>query len=179
LSKPILVLDFDGVIHGYQSGWKGAANIPDPPVPGALEFIVGALDKFEVHILSSRSHQWGGRRAMKRWLWEWLVTEGDANPSKPKKTIPEWWQNYVAGQSSMEPWCNEVRNAAHLVVRSVKWPTRKPAALYTIDDRAHQFDGSWPALETIAAFKPWNKRAPPPSEPLPETQGQSGSSRTP
>ena len=95
MSKPILVLDFDGVIHGYQSGWKGAANIPDPPVPGAQEFIVGALDKFEVHILSSRSHQWGGRRAMKRWLWEWLVTEGDANPSKPKKIIAEWWQNYV------------------------------------------------------------------------------------
>lgn len=164
MSKPILVLDFDGVIHGYQSGWKGAAVIPDPPVPGALEFIVGALDRFDVHILSSRSHQWGGRRAMKRWLWEWLVTEGDANPSKPKKTIAEWWQNYVASQSSMEPWCNEVRNAAHLVVRTVKWPTRKPAALYTIDDRAHQFDGSWPALESIAAFKPWNKRPQPVSE---------------
>ena len=38
--KPIICLDFDGVIHSYTSGWKGAAVIPDPPVPGALEFIV-------------------------------------------------------------------------------------------------------------------------------------------
>jgi hypothetical protein len=66
--RPILCLDFDGVIHSYTSGWKGAAVIPDAPVPGALEFIHEALEQFEVHIFSSRSHQWGGKRAMKRWL---------------------------------------------------------------------------------------------------------------
>ena len=31
--KPILCLDFDGVIHSYISGWKGADVIPDPLKP--------------------------------------------------------------------------------------------------------------------------------------------------
>ena len=29
MSKPILCLDFDGVLHSYTSGWRGA-RIPDP-----------------------------------------------------------------------------------------------------------------------------------------------------
>lgn len=65
--KPILCLDFDGVIHSYTSGWKGAHVIPDPPVPGAQKFIVNALEHFDVHIFSSRSHQSGGRGAMEEW----------------------------------------------------------------------------------------------------------------
>ena len=73
MTKPILCLDFDGVIHSYTSGWKGARNIPDPPVPGALDFILAVQAQFQVVILSSRSHQWGGRRAMKRWLTEHYV----------------------------------------------------------------------------------------------------------
>lgn len=67
---PILCLDFDGVIHSYESGWKGATEIPDPPVPGALEFIHEALNHFEVHIFSSRSNHPGGIAAMKYWLYD-------------------------------------------------------------------------------------------------------------
>jgi len=152
LSKPILVLDFDGVIHGYQSGWKGASIIPDPPVPGALEFIVGALDKFEVHILSSRSHQWGGRRAMKEWLRDYLLLAA-------LNECPLWLSQRLERDAPLDPWYIIVRDGVRSIMREIKWPTRKPAALYTIDDRAHQFDGSWPALEPIATFKPWNKRS--------------------
>ena len=36
MKKPIVVLDFDGVIHSYKSGWKGADVIPDEPVPGPV-----------------------------------------------------------------------------------------------------------------------------------------------
>ncbi len=68
MSKPILCLDFDGVIHSYTSGWKGAGIIPDKPVPGAIEFIKEATGEFEVHIFSSRSNQEGGLSAMKIWL---------------------------------------------------------------------------------------------------------------
>ena len=32
--KKTVVFDFDGVIHSYTSGWKGATIIPDPPVEG-------------------------------------------------------------------------------------------------------------------------------------------------
>lgn len=161
MSKPKIVLDWDGVIHGYQSGWKGAAILPDPPVPGALEFIVRALDRFEVNILSSRSHQWGGRAAMKRWLYEQYVALGGCDPQGGQFDfdVPDWWRDFICEHSFMEPWWETTDYAAKLVVRSVKWPLFKPAALCTIDDRAHQFDGTWPALDEIAAFKPWNKRA--------------------
>ena len=66
--KPILILDFDGVIHSYISGWKGATVIPDIPVPGALEAIRKYVLDFDVCILSSRSHQEGGIEAMKDWM---------------------------------------------------------------------------------------------------------------
>ncbi len=68
-TKPILCLDFDGVVHSYTSGWKGPRNIPDPPVPGAIEFISEALNSgWDVVIHSSRSRYWFGRAAMRAWL---------------------------------------------------------------------------------------------------------------
>lgn len=70
MSKPILCLDFDGVIHSYTSGWKGATEIPDPPVDGAIGFMLDALKHFDVVIFSSRSGQYGGITAMKEWLYE-------------------------------------------------------------------------------------------------------------
>lgn len=66
--KPILCLDFDGVIHSYTSGWEGADIISDPPVPGTLEAIKSYMEFFEIHIFSSRSHQEGGKEAMQYWL---------------------------------------------------------------------------------------------------------------
>ncbi len=68
MKKPILLLDFDGVIHSYASGWKGADIIPDDPVPGAFEFIEAAMEKFDVQVYSARSCQLGGVWAMRRWF---------------------------------------------------------------------------------------------------------------
>ncbi len=65
-----LLLDFDGVIHSYVSGWQGA-TIPDDPVPGAFDFIRALLDdgRFKVCIWSSRtSGQEGGCAAMHQWF---------------------------------------------------------------------------------------------------------------
>lgn len=71
MGKRILCLDFDGVVHSYLSGWKGSRTIPDPPVPGAFAFIATMLvNGWDVAIHSSRSGQWGGRRAMRNWLRE-------------------------------------------------------------------------------------------------------------
>lgn len=66
--KPILCLDFDGVIHSYSSGWKGVDKIPDPPVPGIFEWLEAALIYFEVHVYSSRSISPGGRKAMYEYI---------------------------------------------------------------------------------------------------------------
>lgn len=160
MKKPILCLDFDNVLHGYQSGWRGAAVIPDPPVPGALEFLVRALDRFDVCVLSSRSHQWGGRSAMRRWLRDHLIALGGCDPQggQFEHDIPDWWRDYICAQSTMEPWAHEVRAAAQNVVARVRWPLFKPPALVTLDDRAMTFTGAWPALDELAAFQPWNKR---------------------
>lgn len=66
--KPILSVDFDGVIHSYKSGWQGATIIPDPPVPGVFEWMEAALAYFEIHVYSSRSSEVGGREAMQAYI---------------------------------------------------------------------------------------------------------------
>lgn len=154
MNKPILCLDFDGVLHSYNSGWKGATVIPDPPVPGALEFVVGALDRFTVAILSSRSHQWFGRYAMKRWLRKHLI----AAAGKDFSDTPEWWAGRIAETAFADPWADEVRWAADRVIAEIQWPLHKPSAMVTIDDRAITFSGVWPSIEELLAFKTWNAK---------------------
>lgn len=68
MSKPILCLDFDGCLHAYTSGWKGAGVIPDPPVPGALAWMYEASRVFAIVIYSSRSKEAEGIAAMRMWL---------------------------------------------------------------------------------------------------------------
>lgn len=66
--KPILCLDFDGVVHSYTSGWQGHDVISDPPVRGAIAFMLQALNHFDVQIYSTRSTYQYGRTAMRQWL---------------------------------------------------------------------------------------------------------------
>lgn len=131
MSKPILCLDFDGVIHSYSSGWKGADVIPDPPVPGAVAFICDALSHFRVAIYSSRSGQPGGIAAMEKWLHEAMLAEGVYPPETAEGLLDQ-----------------------------IEWPTEKPPAMVTIDDRALTFTGNWEdfAPVDLLTFQPWNKR---------------------
>jgi len=71
MDKPILALDFDGVLHSYVSGWQGCDVIGDPPVPGAVEFVRAAQEHFEVVVCSSRARDCGAATAMARWLDKW------------------------------------------------------------------------------------------------------------
>jgi len=66
--KPILCVDFDGVIHSYTSPWVDEVTIPDPPVPGALLWLWKATEWFEVVIYSSRSKTTPGVLAMMKWM---------------------------------------------------------------------------------------------------------------
>lgn len=88
--KPILCLDFDGVIHSYVSGWRTADVVTDPPVPGAVEFIRAALKHFTVAIHSSRSHQPGGIAAMQAWLAEHSDAELVEQILWPDHKPPAW-----------------------------------------------------------------------------------------
>ena len=69
MDKPTLCLDFDGVIHSYESGWQGVATIPDPPTPGARSFVERAMEHFRVVIFSTRCASSEGRAAIARWLY--------------------------------------------------------------------------------------------------------------
>ncbi len=65
----MLCCDFDGVIHSYASGWQGAAEIPDDPIPGAFEWLDSLIQaKIRVCIYSARSCQPGGIEAMQAWF---------------------------------------------------------------------------------------------------------------
>lgn len=58
MSKPkryTVCVDFDGVIHSYESPWKAAHLIADAPVAGALEWLCAISKKFDIVILSTRS----------------------------------------------------------------------------------------------------------------------------
>jgi hypothetical protein len=68
MSRPILCVDFDGVIHSYTTPWKGIDVIPDPPVPGALQWLAKATEYFVVTIYSSRSMTPDGINAMIVWM---------------------------------------------------------------------------------------------------------------
>lgn len=127
--KPILCLDFDGVLHSYESGWQGADRVPDIPVHGAMEFIGRAVVDFDVQIFSSRSNQDGGIGAMQSWLHTWL--ERDLGLV-----------------------------AADVIYMQLKFPTEKPPAMVTLDDRAIQFKGVFPLNQELLEFQPWNKRVP-------------------
>lgn len=70
-SKPIVCLDFDGVIHRYDSGWKGADIIPDGPVDGAVSYLALLCQEFTVCIHSARSSSRSGREAMRRTIRDW------------------------------------------------------------------------------------------------------------
>ena len=45
---------------------------------------------------------------------------------------------------------------------ALEFPTEKPQAIVYIDDRGWRFDGTWPSLDELAAFQPWNRRKPSP-----------------
>ncbi len=129
MNKPILCIDFDGVIHSYTSGWKGATIIPDPVVPGFFEWAEQAAQHFTLVIYSSRSKEPEAITAMQFWLYEqrkiWRANGGMHEIDEPL---------------------------------SFEFASEKPAAFVTLDDRAITFDGTWPDVETLRNFKPWNKR---------------------
>lgn len=130
VAKLKVCLDFDGVIHSYTSGWQGVGVVDDPAVPGAIRFIEDLQNAgFEVSIYSSRSSSIRGRRAMKRWLEERIISHFG---------------------------CDRV--GADDCYSAIRWPWFKPAAFVTLDDRAIQFTGTWPTVHEIRNFRTWQSR---------------------
>jgi len=132
--KPILCIDFDGVIHSYDHGWQEGA-IPGIVVDGFFEWAEAATAHFRLVIYSSRSKSEEGVLAMARWLHEqrsaWCKASAPTND----------------GSDATE----------------FEFMHEKPAAFLTIDDRALTFNGNWHddawRPEKLRAFKPWDTKA--------------------
>lgn len=72
-NKKIVVVDFDGVIHSYISGWKGIDIIPDEPVKGIKEVIENLRDAgYYVAVVTTRATQMNGIEA----VWAYLKKYG-------------------------------------------------------------------------------------------------------
>lgn len=134
MTKLTLCVDFDGVLHSYSSGWQGASVVADDPVPGAMHWLCNLIDAgFDVQIYSARSSQPGGIEAMHKAIVRWLLDDDSGRIQ------------------------NEVFK---FVDQNLSFPTEKPAAYLTIDDRAICFNGDFDEVSPnkIRAFQPWYKR---------------------
>lgn len=133
--KPIICLDFDGVIHDYLDGWRDGA-IYGEVTPGFFEWAIEAQKHFSLIVYSSRSKSQQGVEAMRRWLTE-------------KGIIDTIW--YTIDAEELAPGGTYIQ---------LRFAHEKPPAFLTIDDRGLTFTGNWDdfAPEKLLAFKPWNKR---------------------
>lgn len=147
--RKLLCLDFDGLLHSYTSGWKGPRSIPDPPVDGAMSFLVAAVDVFDVAIHSSRSRYFGGRRAIKQWLR--LHLSEHFWSGKDRSTDVSSLYTTTDCQDHYEL-------RADVIIRRISFPLWKPPAHVTMDDRAITFNGTWPSMSEIESFKPWYRK---------------------
>ena len=129
--RPIICVDFDGVIHSYTSGWKGVGTVSDLPMRGAIKWLQEYLDcpdslcsmaplsQIQIVIYSSRSRTRKGRRAMRKWFAKYLGRE---------------------------------------YLEVLKFPRKKPPAFLTIDDRAICFKGQFPSLTEMLDFRSYKEK---------------------
>lgn len=133
MGRPTICVDFDGVLHAYTSGWKGATVIPDGPVPGAIEWLCDLVDPLrgedalKVVVCSSRARRPWGWWAVRSWL---------------RKQIMEHYG------------CDAVRGDD--IAAEIRVTSKKPAAIVYIDDRAWRFDGkTFPTADQLRGHRPW------------------------
>src|SRR3712207_5207536 len=69
MGKPILFVDFYGVIYSYEYGWQ-AGQLYGNVVPGFFEWLDRAQQHFTVVVYSSRSKEYNSRVEMEAWINE-------------------------------------------------------------------------------------------------------------
>lgn len=115
-------------------------------------------------VLHSASSGWQGADVVAdppvpgamEWL-EKLIEEFDVAIYSARSSQPG---GIEAMEAAIERWCLEEYGMVPYCVETIRYPTEKPAAFLTIDDRAICFEGDFGAVspEVIKAFKPWNRR---------------------
>jgi len=92
MSKPVIAIDFDGVIHKYSKGWADG-SIYDEPVEGCKEALEKLRETYYVIIFSTRNYdrvvngefQSDQVDSMERWLHRYNIPYDDIyeEPHKP------------------------------------------------------------------------------------------------
>jgi hypothetical protein len=80
-------LDFDGVLHSYRSGWRGASVIPDPPIHGTREAVARLRQQYRVVVYSARCQSAEGRRAIEAWLRKHDIQVDEICEHKPPALV--------------------------------------------------------------------------------------------
>lgn len=138
--KKTITIEFDGCIcrQPCDPDYEGKAE--GPPVPGAMAFIVEALDRYCVVVCSPRAVNQGGIGVM----WDYLR---DGMAEYYAGQIRQAWPE---GQESA------IRAAAHNkasdTVRRIDFVKARPVAHLNIDPRAYRFVGVWPSMDAVEAF---------------------------
>ena len=92
---------------------------------------------------------------MKKW-----IVRSYLNIGRYEEVAPTWLKNYVnttMGSHKTLIWNINLENAISVIMSQLKFPNYKPSVHLTIDDRAMTFTGSWPSIDAINSFVPWNK----------------------
>lgn len=63
--------------------------------------------------------------------------------------------NQEGGIQAMRDWFEKHEPG---ITNILRFPTDKPPAFVSIDDRVITFTGQWPSVEMLQAFKPWNAK---------------------
>ena len=154
MEKPIICVDFDGVIHSYENGWQNG-HIYGTVVPGFFEWVESVKDEFKIVVYSSRSADPELKNRMITWLYiRYMEWTGDIkyipNINIVDMNIDDFNTNIVIVKADIDKF-----NAIF------SFSDTKPAAFITIDDRALRFNGDWAAPkftpQALKEFKPWTQ----------------------
>ena len=91
--------------------------------------------------------------------FEWLITmlEDFGEDGIPKPVIYSSRSKSEEGIKAMKEWF-AIHGFPHDLLELLEFPTQKPPAFLTIDDRAICFTGTFPTIQEMREFKPWNKQ---------------------
>jgi hypothetical protein len=129
-----ICMDFDGVIHSYESGWTGLDNVDDDPVPGARSFCRWLIDKgYNIVILSTRFCD--------------KTNDQSENVAFDAPSNIEMDSN--RGMRAVRKWLDK-----HAFPKDIKLTATKPPANLYIDDRGFRFEGEWISIVTFLQNSP-------------------------